>query len=151
MTSFLNFPTVSPRLRTFTTAIVFITFCCTQLSAQVVSNQLFRSWQIFARDGYSLSQDLIFGNLNESSYDYVYLNLKSNQAYKIYSPCDQDCDDIDLCLYDEYGNLISCDEESDAQPQIHYFPNRDGRFKLKVIMYNCDIEPCKYGVGVFSR
>ena len=151
MSSFLNFPTVTARLKTLVTVIAFITVCCTQLSAQIVSEQLFHRWENLAREGYGLSHELIYGDLDDSSNGYVYLNLRSDRTYQIYSPCDYDCDDIDLCLYDEYDNLISCDDKPDDQPEINFSPSKDARFKLKVIMYNCEIEPCKYGVGVFSR
>lgn len=151
MFSFRPFSSFTQRVKIFILVVISTTVYGKELSAQVVTEQLFRSWQIFAADGYDLNQDLILGDLNDSSYDYVYLNLKSNQAYKIYSPCDQDCDDIDLCLYDQNGNLIACDDEPDDQPLLNIRPRRDARFKLKVTMYNCDIEPCKYGVGVFSR
>ena len=64
--------------------------------------------------------------------------------------CDEDCSDIDLSLLDGYGNLVVEDIEVDDAPVIEFTVTASGDFTLGVEMYECSVEPCYYGVGLFG-
>jgi hypothetical protein len=65
--------------------------------------------------------------------------------------CDEDCSDIDLYLEDENGNEIDSNVSTDDVPIIECRPAWSGRFQIRVRMYECSVEPCYFGVGVFGR
>ena len=64
--------------------------------------------------------------------------------------CDNDCRDLDLILLDERGNEISQDTSTDDIPIVNARPKWTGRFTLRVIMEDCRVNPCNYGVRFFS-
>ena len=65
--------------------------------------------------------------------------------------CDEDCQDLDLELYDGYGNLISQDDSVDDAPVVEVSVVQGGAFTLRVMMYECTEDPCYYGFGVFGN
>ena len=124
-----------------------------RLNAQydIVEKQVLQIGVLLALDGFELTHDVKFASLYDNRYDNYYFSLNRGVDYKIYAACDGDCGDIDLCLYDENGNEIDCDETSDDKPLVEVRPKWTGRFRLKVTMYDCRINPCKFGIGVFGR
>lgn len=58
----------------------------------------------------------------------------------IYGTCDSDCTDIDMYLYDGYGNLLEQDIEPDAYPVV--IAPYDGEFFIQVTMPSCNAEAC---------
>ncbi|RMG22671.1 MAG: hypothetical protein D6730_15995 [Bacteroidetes bacterium] len=123
------------------------------LSAQndIVEKQVMQIGLLLALDGYELTHEIEYDNLNEGRYDNYYFSLRQGWSYKIYAVCDGDCGDIDICLFDENGNEIDCDETSDDTPIVSVTPRWSGRFRLWVKMYDCDISPCRFGMAVFGK
>jgi hypothetical protein len=70
--------------------------------------------------------------------------------YRIHGVCDNDCRDLDLILLDERGNEISQDTSTDDIPIVNARPKWTGRFTLRVIMEDCKVNPCNYGVRFFA-
>ena len=70
--------------------------------------------------------------------------------YRIHGVCDNDCRDLDLILLDERGNEISKDTSTDDIPIVNARPKWTGRFTLRVIMEDCKVNPCNYGVRFFT-
>jgi len=122
-----------------------------QSAQNIIDKQLLRVGVILALDGYSITHDIKYGSLYDNRYDNYYFSLSRGWTYKIYAACDGDCGDIDLCLYDENGNKIDCDETTDDQPVVEVTPKWTGRFRLKVHMYDCRINPCRFGIAVFGK
>ncbi len=71
--------------------------------------------------------------------------------YRIHGVCDNDCRDLDLILLDERGNEISQDTSTDDIPIVNARPKWTGRFTLRVIMADCKVNPCNYGVRFFAQ
>jgi hypothetical protein len=71
--------------------------------------------------------------------------------YRIHGVCDNDCRDLDLVLLDERGNEISQDTSTDDIPIVNARPKWTGRFTLRVIMADCKVNPCNYGVRFFAN
>lgn len=63
-----------------------------------------------------------------------------SEGESIYGTCDSDCTDLDLYLYDSYGNLVSQDVEPDAYPIVT--APYTGEFSLQVTMPACYAEAC---------
>lgn len=123
-----------------------------KLSAQSeVESQVLAIGLILAVDGYKLTHNIQYGRLRDKQSTNYYFTLNRGRNYKIYAVCDGDCGDIDLCLYDEYGNKISCDKTTDDKPLVTVRPKWTGRFRLWVNMYDCSWNPCRFGIAAFGK
>ncbi len=70
---------------------------------------------------------------------------------RYFAVCDNDCEDLDLYVYDGNNNEIARDWGQDDYPVLTILPLVTGLFKVKVVMYNCVINPCKFGLAVFGK
>jgi len=141
----------------FTSVLIYFTMTIAWLIPNVVQGQNIVERQILqigvllALDGYNLTHDIKYENLRDGQYDNYYFTLDKGWSYKIVAVCDGDCGDIDLCLFDENGNKIDCDETDDDKPIVSVSPKWTGRFRLWVKMYDCKVNPCKFGIGVLGK
>ena len=90
------------------------------------------------------------GTLRDNTYTDVSYTLHAGVSYALIGVCDNDCPDLDLKLYDENGNLIDKDTAPDSTPVIRVTPRWTGAFYVRVIMSECEDNPCWYGVGEFE-
>uniref|UniRef100_A0A8J6ZXF8 Uncharacterized protein n=1 Tax=Desmonostoc muscorum LEGE 12446 TaxID=1828758 RepID=A0A8J6ZXF8_DESMC len=100
---------------------------------------------------YELTHDPFVDQLSRNQSNYITINLRRGIDYGIVGVCDQDCRDIDLKLYDEDGNLIDSDINSDDKPAVRVRPRWSAQFKIKVTMARCRANYCYYGIGAFGR
>ncbi|MEN8445567.1 MAG: hypothetical protein ABG776_11205 [Cyanobacteria bacterium J06555_13] len=63
-----------------------------------------------------------------------------SEGENIYGTCDSDCTDLDMYLYDGYGNLVAEDTELDAYPIVT--APYTGEFYIEVTMPSCYAEAC---------
>ncbi|HWM94087.1 MAG TPA: hypothetical protein VN493_25240 [Thermoanaerobaculia bacterium] len=92
-----------------------------------------------------------YDRLDAGYYHTWTLTLNRGVSYGVLAACDASCRDLDMALYDEYGNLISSDLTSDDYPTVSVTPRWTGKYTLKVSMVTCHDEPCLYGFGLFRR
>lgn len=118
---------------------------------EVVRSELRRVGQTSENSGYHLTTDVFMGRLDDDATTNQNVTLQAGQDYAIWGVCDQDCSDIDLTLYDDDGNQIDQDIQTDDKPLVRVTPRRNGRFRIRVSMANCSADPCRYGVGVWAR
>lgn len=122
-----------------------------QAIRELIAQQLLQAGIIFTAAGYELTHEIEYSSLNDGYSDTYTVNLQGGVEYKITAACDGDCGDIDLKLYDENGNLIDSDVETDDRPIVGVTPRWSGRFKLWVRMYDCTANPCYFGIGIFGK
>ncbi len=91
------------------------------------------------------------GALGHQTYQDFRVTLNAGSDYAILGVCDEDCYDLDVALYNLSGNLIVADTTEDAAPLVPFTVTESGSFTLRVTMYNCGVEPCYFGVGVYKR
>lgn len=91
------------------------------------------------------------GHLNHQTYEDYVVTLETGRSYVLMGVCDEDCMDLDLELYDGYGDLISRDTTEDDTPIVEVSVAQGGAFTLRVGMYECTDNPCYYGFGVFGN
>lgn len=101
-------------------------------------------------DGYR-EIDVFTGSLDDNEDESVWIDLRRGNDYTIVGVCDNDCDDIDLYIYDDDGDEIDSDVSTDDVPVLTLSPRRSGEFRVRVRMYNCSTEPCYYAFGVYRR
>lgn len=90
------------------------------------------------------------GLLDHQTHEDYSVNLRAGATYAIVGVCDEDCFDIDLAIYDGYGNLITEDQSEDDAPVVEFTATSGGQFTLRVTMYHCSNNPCYYGVGLYA-
>lgn len=91
------------------------------------------------------------GSLGQGETMTFTVTLQTGSSYMLMGVCDQDCRDLDLALYDGYGNLISADETEDDAPVVDVTVTTGGDFTLEVTMYQCSEDICYYGVGLYRQ
>ncbi|HVY85616.1 MAG TPA: hypothetical protein VG943_10815 [Caulobacterales bacterium] len=70
----------------------------------------------------------------------VYLHAGVN--YRVYAACDNDCQDLDMEIYGADGMLADRDINTDDTPFVQVTPSVDGRYYVRVWVYQCSDEPC---------
>ncbi|MBZ2189120.1 hypothetical protein K8B33_08425 [Alcanivorax sp. JB21] len=117
-------------------------------SGGVVGMQIEEGVRIFLGGGYVLRESPRFGALEAGEREELVVRLQGGRAHVMLAACDQDCDDIDLVLRDSRGNVVASDLLDDDLPVLNYTPKVEAEYRVSVIMVNCSIEPCGYGLAV---
>lgn len=130
-------------------------FCLTSAQANELADEVRLQLQIYKlaglADGWMETHKEEFGIENHREVNSYNMNLKASTAYKLIAVCDKNCKDLDLVLFDENNREISRDASNDNMPIVEVTPRWTGKFNLKVVMYQCDQNPCFYGVTVLAR
>ncbi len=102
-------------------------------------------------DNYKKAFDYVIDGMNDGYSESYTVTLQSGYQYKIVSVCDEDCGDVDMWIYDENNREIDSDVRSDDMPICDVSPKWTGKFTIKVKMYDCDSNPCYYGIGIYRK
>ena len=137
--------------------LVPLTFCLVSGEARAqeyaidtVMRQLDALLELEEDDGLRL-HNYIVGKLAEGETDRWTMHLDEGASYDIWGVCDDDCSDVDLRIYSEDdGSLVAEDVETDDTPLGVVKPHRGGRYTIELDMYDCSIEPCFFGIGIFA-
>jgi hypothetical protein len=97
------------------------------------------------------SHEPVTGDLNTGESGVIRLSLEGGVKYLLAGACDEDCDDLDLFMYDGAQTLLAMEEEVTDLPVLSYISPQTIQVTLRVLMYSCAIEPCSYGVVVFRN
>jgi hypothetical protein len=115
---------------------------------QQVNNQL-DSFERGQSGATRLFRSPIF-RLNEGATQDYTVTLIAGVPYKIAGVCDNDCPDLDIKLLDSSGSELASDSLTDSLPIVDYRPSRSGDYRVRVIMYDCNIAPCSAGLTVMA-
>lgn len=118
---------------------------------RVVRQQLERVGAATEGRGYTMASDIYQGRLDKDKTTNLNVELQAGKDYVLWGVCDQDCTDIDLVIYNSDGDEVDSDLETDDTPLLHVIPSRNGRYRIKVSMVKCSANPCRYGVGLWSK
>jgi hypothetical protein len=88
--------------------------------------------------------------LNESATQDYPVTLIAGVPYKIAGVCDNDCPDLDIKLLDSRGNELASDSLTDSLPIVSYRPGQSGEYRVRVVMYDCNVVPCSAGLTVMA-
>ncbi len=101
--------------------------------------------------GWEQTHDFEIGSLEEGESDAFTGTFRDGWEYRIVSFCDNDCSDVDLYLRDGDGDELDSDISTNDVPIIGCRPGRTGEYTVQLTMYECSVEPCYFGIGVFGR
>lgn len=96
-----------------------------------------------------LTHAVYMGSLRESSSETLTVDLEAGVSYLILGVCDEDCDDLDLELF-QGSTAVDEDMGSDDFPVVRVEPSADRTYRLRVTMASCDEAPCRYGIAVYE-
>ncbi len=116
-----------------------------------IEGQLLANGGIYTAQGYTETHDPSIDRLEPGATDAIDFQLEADVEYVVIGVCDTDCDDLDLRLKDENGNVIDEDLASDDFPNVEVTPSWTGRFDLEVVMANCSESYCYYGVAIYGK
>ena len=119
-----------------------------QSYADTVWTKLQEWYEDYSGDGYSV-ENYVVGKLDEGETDSWSFWLGGGNNYTIIGVCDEDCGDIDLAIYDDGDALVDEDVLEDDYPIVSVSPTSDELFTVDVDMYECDVEPCYFGIAIF--
>ena len=141
-------------MKKFVLSIALLLLSVNYINAQsytdVVWDQIQEAYSSASDDGYSM-KNYIIGATDEDEDNSWTFYLNSENEYLIKAFCDEDCDDLDLYLYDEDGDELESDELEDDYPIIYFSPRYSGRYEIEVSMYSCAVEPCYWGLSIFLK
>ncbi len=101
--------------------------------------------ELFGTKSYILSE------LREGAsvaWDFTYT---AGKTYRIIGVCDDDCEDLDLFVYNISGIELAKDILPDARPIVEFTAPPNGYFNVKAEMITCSIEPCAFGFIVLEK
>lgn len=151
---------MSPRTARLAPAVVLALLASTGLATPVQAQSEWAEQVRFQLDlvktfaesvGWQQTHDYRIESLRDDESDYYTADMRDGWEYRIVAFCDEDCSDIDLYLEDENGNELDSDVSTNDVPIIECRPAWNGEFRIRVRMYECSVEPCWFGVGVFGR
>lgn len=119
-----------------------------QSYADTVWDQLQDWYEDYSDDGYSV-ESYVIGKLDEDESDSWTFWLDGGNDYTIIGVCDEDCGDIDLTILDDDDDVVDEDVLEDNYPIVSVSPRGDGAYTINVDMYECDVEPCYFGIAIF--
>ncbi len=104
-----------------------------------------------AQQGFGYAGEAVLGSLEEFDDEDFEFEHVAHRDYLIVGICDNDCDDLDLRLYDRNDNVVAADLEIDDHPTLGLPAGRSGLHYVEAAMASCAVEPCFYAVQIFHR
>lgn len=100
---------------------------------------------------YRPSHETIFGALDANENEDAKFALRKGRSYAFVAVCDDDCDDVDIVLYDSTGSKVKVDDRESSLAIVGYKAIVSGDHFVRVQMYSCAVEPCGYGLKVYVK
>jgi len=116
-----------------------------------VNSLLKTASKTLADKGYKQTHEAKTGSLHNSESETFNIDLDGGMSYAIVGVCDNDCDDLDLRLFNDQGEEVDSDTKTDDVPIVVAAPRKDAKYRVKVIMASCKTSPCWYGIGVYGK
>ncbi len=116
-----------------------------------VTTSLTNAAKSLTEQGYEQVRETQIGSMHDRENDEFTLTLHAGRRYALVGVCDSDCKDLDLALYDANGEQVDSDIQNDDVPIVQVTPRETQRYRVKVIMANCQTSPCWYGIGVYGK
>jgi hypothetical protein len=113
--------------------------------------QLNESRRLYLPAGQSLVRGPLGGSLDEGGTINYSFQLVAGRSYTILGVCDNDCNDLDITLYDPAGNEVAEDVLTDDKPVASHTARRSGRYRATISMASCSTGSCFYAVAAYGN
>lgn len=101
--------------------------------------------------GFEKTHEVIFSSLDDGESETFTIDVDGGKDYRMIALCDEDCDDIDIYLENVNGDVLDEDTSLNDAPIVSLTSKGESRYRLRVRMYSCSLEPCYFAIGVFGR
>ena len=118
---------------------------------QQLDQQLQKSRELFQQQGYSIAAGPFTGALPVGGKERFTLPVENGVSYKILGVCDNDCQDVDLRVFNMNGQNIGEDVTDDDIPIVELQPTGTGTVQLEANMIKCTSTPCYHAVEVYWK
>lgn len=103
----------------------------------------------FTMEGFAETPATEDGTLDEGQEIRFPISLSEGLEFKLVGVCDNDCENLDLLLFDPYGEEVTSDLLDDPIPLLTVIPAFTGEYRVAARMVTCTIEPCGFLVATF--
>jgi hypothetical protein len=115
-----------------------------------VQDKLRRAANALTDRGFKRIGDPRVGLLLAQASDSFAVTLRAGRSYALIGVCDDDCSVVELELYGAGGSQVAA-ERATTVPIVRVTPPRDARYRVKVNMNACRMNPCWYGLAVHTQ
>lgn len=116
-----------------------------------IDSALTRAIGLATRRGFVQAGSQLTGALFLEESEHRTIPLAAGGNYLMVAVCDADCRTLNLVLSNPHGDEIAYDRQEGNVPLVETTGARGGDYRLKVIMRECLVSPCRYGVMVFRK
>ncbi|MGH7568456.1 MAG: hypothetical protein ACREL9_05730 [Gemmatimonadales bacterium] len=116
-----------------------------------VQNGLARAQRSLTRTGFERIPADHAGLLDTGESGSFTLTLEPAAQYAVLGVCDGDCAALSILLYNDSDYEVAADRASGAAAVVQVRPQTDTRFRVKIVMAECRLNPCWYGVAVYRQ
>lgn len=102
-------------------------------------------------NGYTLADRMEVGSLRDGGTRSFTVNVRAGVQYLLVANCDADCDDVDLVLSERDGREIAADRRDNDLAIVAVPAGHPGAHTVTVSMASCRSNPCRFGLGLFTR
>lgn len=80
------------------------------------------------------------------------INLTGGTQYSFIGSCDVDCSNVDIELIDmRTGGVVGSDLLQDDYPVVHFLPEANGEYMVRLLMQTCTRAPCYAGARTLQH
>jgi hypothetical protein len=113
-----------------------------------VRNKLDRAFATIPANSARPLRLLALHMLNGEEWETVDVTLEAGVSYAIIGACDNDCTRLQLVLATATNSELAIDRNSDGLTMVRFTPQRTARYRVRITMEACELNPCWYGVGM---
>lgn len=113
-----------------------------------VRHKLDRAFAAMGSNSARPSRVLALHTLNGQEWETVDVTLEAGVSYAIIGACDNDCTRLQLVLATATNSELAIDRNGDGLAMVRYTPQLTARYRVRITMDACDLNPCWYGVGL---
>jgi len=115
-----------------------------------VQDKLRRAATALADRGFRPGGEPHVGSLLAQASDSFGVTLAAGHSYALIGVCDDDCSVAELRVYGPGDNEVAAERITNV-PIVSITPRRDARYRVKLTMSACRMNPCWYGLAVETR
>ncbi len=104
-----------------------------------------------APQGYALRDEMQVGSLYQGQATSYTFTAREGSDYMVVANCDSDCGDVDVVVSEPDGREVVADRDNTNLAVVKLPGGHPGTHRITVSMPGCRVNPCRFGLGLFTR
>jgi hypothetical protein len=100
--------------------------------------------------GFDLLGTIHEGVLNSGQNTAITVSFLEGADYMVVGYCDDACTNLDLTLFDSFGEEIQADRLPDSEPILMLTAESTGEFYIQVDAVECSVDGCDFALGILG-